>query len=274
MASGYRKGTNYTKLVRINSRNKLWGTNANFRVDLGNALQQVTQVSIVSAQFYNVFYNVYSQFGHANNLLTYLAEPADTFITIQLEPGFYSAQTLADAISTAIATNGTAPMPNTFTLDPISGKYSLVFTTSGESATFTPSTSTGLVIDLDPLNMLGWNYNGANITIGNTAVVANSVPTMVDTSKVYVLSAALSPSNSVDETGISSNILLPIINSVPWGYLNTFECKVDTFCEISYSRPRNLNQIDIQLVDHDLRQLDLQNTELQLELRIWCNNVY
>jgi hypothetical protein len=274
MSGGFRKGTQNSKLLRINSSNRISGTNSNFTVDLGSSLQQVSQVSVATVQFYNVFYNITANPSDSNQPETSPVTGSNNRIdyktslpssgSIFLTPGYYSATDLVTELTSVFSI--IAGEAVTFTFDSINNKYS-VQTTAITLTIIDPANGQ----NDSPMEMLGFTYTNGVITITPTPLQAKFIPNMVHVSIAYLASSALSPMNSVDEKGLSSNILQPINVTSAWGELNLFECKVDELCELIYPRTRILNRIDIQLVDHEGRVLDLQSTELNIELRVWFN---
>lgn len=284
-SKGWDKGTTYCKRLRINSANRVnltQETDTNFTVNLGPNTQQIIKVSVVSCQFTNAFYNIFSTSRKYNNYIEFVitGTGAGTY-QISVPPGRYSVSTLLTAIQTAITADPTlgttVGLVLTMSLNPTTNLVSLYgTTTSGSGVTIQAPTTPPIGVttrqDYWPFGILGFNSSFVMPTSAPTALVATYFPHLNNPSIVYITSSALAPTNSFDEEGKTSNILLPVDITVPFLGLQTFECKVDGLYEINFGSRRPLSIIDIQLVDHDLDPLDLHQTEFNLELRVWTNN--
>lgn len=274
MSTGASRGTKYSKLLRINSSNRSSGTNSDFTIDYGANMSQVVGVSIDSIQFWNQIYNIYSTPLTSNNVFRVTVTPpagSPTTVTVFWNPGYYSA---VDFL-TAFAEFCTGSLG--FTLNWAIDQYTNLVSTSVAGG-FTVVMSPALVSELggrtqteDPWNMLGFTY-GSDGTFNLVDGHATYQPYMIHTSMAYLTSRILAPGNSFDEKGSVSNVLRPIAINSGWKELVMFECKDDPLCSIWYPRARALNQIDIQLVDHEGFNIDLGQSELNIELRIWYNN--
>ncbi len=292
-SSGQNKGCNNLNKLRINSINKQadYETDNNFTIDLGDRAQQVKRISIVSAQFYNVFYNVYNTPKKFNNGFQVFISDG-TFVSHQpylIAPGRYTVYELMQLVKNAIESIGAFVVVMTISLNQNTNlvSVSLNITESGfvNLVGVQPyaSQSAGQIQDDWIFGLLGWprvnqSYAGTNkVTLwtGNPGmtVTAPYFPRMGGPTLAYITSSTLAPSASWDEKGSSSNILLAMDITVPWLDLQVFECKVDTLCELIYKTTRATNVIDIQLVDHEGDPLDLHGTPLNLELRVWTNTV-
>lgn len=275
MSTGASRGTKYSKLLRINSSNRSSGTNSDFTIDYGVNMSQVAGVSIDSIQFWNQIYNIYNTSLTSNNVFRLTVTPpagSPTTYILYWTPGYYSAvDFLTNFAAFALGTYG-------FTFNWDIGQYGNKVTTSVPGG-YAVTVSQAHVSDLqgktqteDPWNMLGFTYNNSgNIDLVNGT--ATYQPYMIHTSMAYLTSRILAPGNSFDEKGSVSNVLRPIAINTGWKELVMFECKDDPLCSIWYPRPRALNQIDIQLVDHEGFNIDLGQSELNIELRIWYNNL-
>jgi len=277
-SKGWSKGTAYSKRLRINSTNRLnqHDTDTNFTINVGDNLQSVMHVSVVSAQFVNAFYNVFQTRIKYNNWfeLVLTGAGAGTY-PMHVTPGYYSVSTLMNAIATVV--NSIIPATTlTFSHNPITNLVSVYGTTTSTTITIRapvtdPTLGASQRQDYWPFGLLGFENNIALSFVSGQPNVATYFPALNNPSIVYITSAALAPTNSFDEEGKTSNILLPIDITVPFLGLQTFECKIDDLYENNFGRPRPINIIDIQLVDHDLDPLDLHQNPLNLELRVWLN---
>lgn len=264
--NGAQKGLVFSKLVSVSSSSSdPTQSTTNFTFNAGSTLQQILKVSINNVTFYNNIYNIYNDSRGQNNTYTYSFNSVPFQYT--LPPGFYSIAQIINLLNADLVINtGTTASwsfntttnkvaltilgPNSFQLNPGNNPPLGLMTTMG-GLPFTASTIYG---------------GGFPITLTGTTFPLLGGPTIV-----YLRSSALAPSNSIERAGTFANTLLSFpITAAPLA-LNVFECKVDSLCEISYSLPRNLNQIDITLTDRDGNILDLHGGTLNIELRVWYN---
>lgn len=285
---GSNKGAQFTKLLRINSSNRVnptTTTDTNFDIDLGPNLQLAKQISILAVEFPNNFYNVFFTTTKFNNYIKVTindATPPGTHdYLISVPPGFYSVYTLYAAVSAAVSAATAAATTVAFSFNA---------TTNLVTATWTPAVGTTSIVtsnfsavnvatvgsgrqDYNTFGLLGFinqTWTAASSTPWSST--ATLFPSLGSTEKVYITSSALSPMNSFDEKGQTANVLVGIQNTAPFGGISTFECQQDILCEVNYGKnPRALNRIDIQLVDHDGDILDLHGGQLNLDLRVWLN---
>jgi len=187
-----------------------------------------------------------------------------TNTSIIVPPGFYSVQQLIDTV-TALFLALTPSIILVMTYNSISNKVSINITNVGYTIKATrPSNNVGFLFEL-----LGSDATSLAITTVVTPMLYG--PKLQGEQMAYISSMALSPGNAIDEKGTQVDVLVPVMITAPYRGMNVFECKVDDFCEIIYGKPKYLSNIDIALVDHEGRILDLHGGTLNLELRMWFN---
>jgi hypothetical protein len=310
MASlGSNKGAVYNKWLRINSAQRVQGpgySDSNFIIDLGQNVQKIKQISVHSCQFSNVFYNVFETNVKFNNWFhVHVGDGSSQLFGdhfVRIPPGYYSIYTLTQAISDALDDldpgSGANWLNASWTFNTTTNMYTLGLGQQGAAlgspggyittvtaddlknplvSQWTNNTPPKGRVDYWPFGMLGFDSKISFTTLpqspAETSFSAIYMPSLNNPSVAYITSYALAPSNSFDEKGSMSNILIPVNINVPFGNLVVFECKQDVLCEINYGRPRALDRIDIQLVDHDLDPLDLSQSELNLDLKVWLNSM-
>jgi hypothetical protein len=283
---GGNKGAGFTKQLRINSSNRvdlLNSSDSDFSIDVGPSLQLVKRLSITGAQFNNVFYNVFQTSIKWNTYFQMIivgGADAGSY-SLGIPAGYYSAYTLYTAITDAISTATGATTLFAFTLNSTTNKVSATVTAPVGTTSVTISALTLLQQatvnlagrqDYNPFGLLGFILPQVWVP-SVTTNTAFYFPSLNNPSVAYILSKTLAPMNSFDEKGNISNILIPINITAPFNSLCVFECQQDILCEIDYGKnPRALNRIDIQLVDHDLDVLDLHQTELNIDCRVWLDS--
>lgn len=271
-STGGRKGTRISRLVRINSENRInpeGTTSSNFTVNFNNSLQLVQGISFVSAQWWNAMYNVLDAPNRQTNQMQVVVDDhshaVQTYV-ITITPGWYTLSQLMTAIQAAFA-SFTFPVPLTLSYDPIQNRVSHTVT-GGFSVTV--SRVSGQFSWLGFL--LGYPNTSTPQDWSDTSIAAIvGAPNMGGPKQIYITSSTISPGNSLDEKGRQSDVCLALTNDVPFGSLGTFECKVDQFCEIDYKRTRNLSNIDIQVVDHEGFEVDFHGLPINIELRVYMN---
>lgn len=284
---------------------------SNFMVNLGSNCQNVRSVSILNVSFLNTFPNIYGPNSYTQNtsynntIFWYTAASslgsATAAATLTLPSGYYSSGALMTAFGTLLTNNDTANGGDrtfVFTQNPVSNLVTLTVTSaSGASLTAyidmsTPNNNQGDIGDRfsNPMLSLGFTANSPYVNLINGIVgpsfqivlpagapgtsisyTAPFLPKLYGPQVAFIKSQAIAPSHGFDEKGIVSPMMLSVPITAPYGQLNVFECKQDVLCEIMYRAPRNLENIDIQLVDHEDRELPLYDEPLDIELRIWFN---
>lgn len=277
MINGWNKGCTFQKRLRVNSQNRTnpLDSDTNFFIDLGQNVNLIKAISVTSVSFNNVFYNVFNTKTKYNNYftMTVTGVGAGTYV-LGVTPGYYSANVLASEINTVV----NAALPGTtltFNMDPITNYMSVYGTTTSTSIIFSapssaPPNSLGRQVYW-PFGILGFDGPMTLSTSSSSPNLATRVPSLNEPSIAYISSSSICPSYSFDEKGSVSNILQPINLTVPYGTLQTFECKQDILCSLRYDSPRPLGRVDIQLVDHEGDILDLHGTPLNIEFLIWLN---
>lgn len=295
MSRGTFKGTENTRLFRVSADKRVAGLgldrSTNFVVDVGQTIQRVERMSITSISFLNTFYNLIGY----DTSYSYIAENViyanlgASVITLTIPAGYYSVGTLMSQISAQLnpllqAIEATDTMA--FTFDPITNKVTGTFTSAGANPYLafllptgaqlaTAGFASSMIVTSNPFTKLGFVFNPiGSVLLFSSAVAqtATNLPSLAGLTKCYIRSQKLAASNSVDEKGSISSIMLPVVVSAPFGGLNVFECRVDHLCEIIFSKPVDFNQLDIQLVDRNGNEVNLNGANLQIEFKLWFNN--
>lgn len=280
MSTGGEKGKRFSSLVRLSGDFRTRGTStSDFTIDFGAGLQNVDRVSFVTCEFPNNFYNVVSGI---NNLFHYIVSTGSFFNEYNhlISPGYYNIDDLLAVL-------------NAFIVDDASTDVTLMFDSKGSKKVgATPPTIgvnflitnvvVGAPVDTTIWPLLGFVPNQAPINgvpviayqdpAGGDGVVAPDLPALRGLTEAYVQSAALSPGNSYDEKGSIKNVGLCVPINAGFGGLVIFECKQDPLCQVTYPTSRNIQSIDIQLVDRYGSVLDLQGGNFKLDLRVWYNS--
>lgn len=266
--TGGNKGANYAKLISIASSRRIPGSaysTSNFLFNAGQNLQNIQRVSIPSVAFFNNIYNITNDPTGNNTTYSYSynGNPPHTF---SLTPGYYNISLLLNLLNQDIVnTYGTVA---SWSIDPITNLVSLTVG-AGELITLNTGTSPNLQL----MTTLG----GGSFVVTPKAIAGPGLatgitfPLLSSPIQVYIRSTALAPANAIEDSGRFCNTLLALNVTAPYLGLNQFECKVDSLCELIYTRPRDIGTIDIQLTDRDGNIIDLHGGSLDVEIKVWFN---
>jgi hypothetical protein len=224
-------------------------TTSNFIYRIGESLE-VSDIAIKSVTMVNAQYNV--KLG--NNTLIINDGVTDYNITIPI--GQYDIQTLITALQIEIinAVGGTCII----SLDTLTQK--LIFNTS------------------IPLKYKGGNL-GFNIGFGGVAVFTPSVqalsvnapyfPNLQGPTNYYIVSSSLAGSQgSILRNNSKRQIILTIPVDNNFGEIITYEVNEINLNKRVFSRPVNIQDIDIRIIDDDDQIVDLQQTNIEIVLQI------
>jgi len=274
MSSGCEMGFKYCNLVRIDGNKRTTGDSAtSFTMNLSQSLQNIQRVSFVSAVFPNNIYNIRAG---VNNIIDYVFSISSTATeyTGSITPGYYSITQLIAAVNTVIA----GQVPSTAFGNSTDLTYKVYLNVdSGADYMKLLNRGNGSV-----WSALGWNNvpvntgasTGPGVTISpGSNVEAPALPQLAGTTEVYVQSVALAPGHAFDESGTVTSTCIGIPVQVPFGSIQTYECKVDSLCQITYPTPRNIQSIDIQVVDRTGTVVDLNGGNFKLDVRVWYNQL-
>jgi hypothetical protein len=280
----------------------------NFVVNTGQNIQRVSKISVSSVTFPNNFDNVqafnpdYSVYTEAEFTLRVASTgtqqsstvPGGRYTDVQLA---YLVQaklkTMYDNLTASLIPAGNSTFQ--FTRDPNNFRWTISFydANRGDTVYFADASvptvqqslgQMGAIQISSPFEKLGFapwplasitsllnnsitTTGGGSTNVGN--LKAPYLPKLLGLTKIYVRSARLGPGNCYDEEGKVSNCIIPVVVNSAYGQLNFFETKVDNLTEITYPRPIEFNNIDIQLTDRNGNEVNLYGGNVQIEFRIW-----
>lgn len=293
---GSGKAARFSKILSINSNDRQPGQagdrSSNFIINLGTNLQECSAISYKSCSFNNNFYNVRAAINGLNS--TYNNKFGFTIVLNNGTPipvvgnipaGYYTATSLAQAMIGVITayTLGALGINTVFStsIDPASRLMTFTFKSSDYSGpgTIQFSASDSILSGLGyantgygPWPLLGFPPNFTLATPG-TSITASFMPSMMGITQVNIQSRALAPANSFREAGLVSDWFQIVPVTAPFQGLNVDECKVDGLCQVTYDRPRTINVIDIQLVDHDGNEVNLNGSPFNMDVRVFYNTL-
>lgn len=236
-------------------------------------MQNIGRVSFISVVFTNSAYNIRSNpLNSPNNKFRFIT--GVTTGATSVTEGFYNTTQLMDAMATRInAVFALAGLGQSIAFEQLEESQKVMMTYNAGSSgapTFTILENTD-GSDSTWLN-LGFSFSSATAT-SLIPLVAINVPNLTGLRKIYLQSSALAPGNQIDEKGVWQNVCLAIPVTAAFGQVNTWECKVDTLCMITYQTERNLSVIDFQLVDDKGNLINLNGLTVKIELKMWSDRL-
>jgi hypothetical protein len=270
--SGKEKGYSYSKQVVLSGDSAQFGiSNTDFTIALGENLQKISRVSLVSVSFPNNSYNINATGGGTNNTYQYTT-PTGLTHTATVPAGFYTTTSLMAAIQTA--------MQAQFVTD--GGGQTITFAqnvlTQNVEATYDQGVTGVPTLLLERVpgttvsvwDMLGFDLSEGPFTLtSGTTVAATNLPALGGLKMAYLYSNTLCPGNTFDVKGTQKNILAAIPITSQFGVSNVWECHVDELCSLVFKTTRDLQQIDFSLRDKNGNLLDLHGGNMFINLRVW-----
>jgi len=239
----------------------LSGVSADFVQDMNNSrcCQTLYKIFIKECSFINTFYNIndkgYNTENSGNNRFIFLLNGVPTTVTVKV--GNYDIDTLLAEITLAL------PFL-TGVVDPLLGK--VIFTST------------------IPITFLGPDQNpmayALGITTGSggdvTTFEAPSVPNLTGVNHVFVQSRALSDGSSFLTNDAKQAPVILVVNvDVSFGQMQHWrsnDAQQDTINYPSIKAGKNVQNLDIKVVDEFGNVLDLQEHEFQLIINMFHNS--
>lgn len=243
------------KLVHINSSYKTSGTNCNFFINFNNAihLQNAIYSRLKSITVPNLFPNIY---GKSN---IFLIRSSGVLYQLSIPYGNYSASDLVNALNNAFTDQ---------TLDIVATYSSNRFQLNSPTITFSvPSIKSSQEI-LSTQRTLN-EIMGASISeeTDSSSWTAVDPPSLFGPAKIFIVSDRMAFGYSVHGNGsIHSKLGSLSLSNVPYGNLAHLEIPERANNQIYFKDHRQLNSLDIQLIDEFDRQVELpSNSHVNIE---------
>ena len=253
--------TDNTNFIIINSKfrkNKDTSTSANFIYELGEALE-VKEIAIKSVSLVNAEYNVKAGY---NKLVV---NNGAVSTTLTFSPGQYDITALLAELVTQL--NAVYGGTNTAVLDPITKKVKITTTTAIRFGTDQTTSPLGFIIGFgDDPNLATPSYYPEFV---NTIIDAPYLPNLQGNNNYHIVSQTLSQGQG---SLLQNNNKLPIIITVPanvdFGNVINYEVSEINLNKRTFSRPVNIQDIDIRIYDDDNELVDLGATPVEIVLQI------
>jgi hypothetical protein len=247
-----------------------------YKVNLGNlGFNSFSVCSLKSCTFRNLLYNVRGSGVRKNNIFYFSLDGTPT--EIEVPEGFYSIYELLDylrpQLESILAGSGIIPLPTLTTLDysTISGKVTMLIDGNGAG---TPFELEGKSNPKSVNFLLGNNEDVALDTLTPEAYVFDSIISLQADDRVHLVSNAVAPNGGITNkslTGGSRN--LSLLRALPvgdaFGNIVEYESQDIDAEALSYPLAQNFTELDFALQDIYGNIIDLQNSELTIELLVW-----
>lgn len=241
-----------TKLLHISSkdRSNQLDTTADFTVNLNNTdgLQNVKRVIVKQASIPNSEYNI----NQYNN--KFVTESAGVFTIKEIEPGNYNLPQLTTALA-AVGVTIELVEP-----DGIMPKLRII----GGTGRYLSEQ------DGNPMaSVLGITQSTDDEV---SELLAQGFPDLSGAKLYYIQSHALGEGNFASSRKKVDNIIAAVQANAQFGtyiHYSSEHSNLDMFSNISKRHGKNINEIDIKIVDHQGRAVNLNNLHLELILKIY-----
>ncbi len=234
------------KIIVINSRDKIIGTNSNFTVQFNDSIsQEVLKILVKDVYVPNQFYNV-----DADNNTLDLNQNSLGLVQAIIPEGQYNVLTLETALKTAIDAVLIGSVTVAITKDDTTNKFT--FTFSGG----VPANDNVSFLDTSTIKEL----IGFNATIPENNIVTMPNPWNLNPLQyVQIHSQALASNHGMDAGANTTIGLLETVslNEAPFGGVAHRQNNDDELAEIIYDDQRTLNQIDIKIRNASGKILEL-----------------
>ena len=256
----------FTKLITVNSSNRVIGSDAKFEVDLGNVGndENIVRCELVSLSMVNSQYNIVNPTGAVSSTFEMVHSVAGA-ISVPVPNGQYSFESLRVFLKTAI---DSAITTDTWDMAIVNG-YLVQFTVTGAGTAIYPSVS-GLLGDIN--KQLGVTVNSANLAV----VVADSMINLSGLKTIFLRSNKLASDHGIEsfEGGTTSagttNLFCTIPLDASFGSILHFVPNEDNQYSIDYLEPKKFDNIDLVLTNSNGRELLVPaNQDIHMTLKIY-----
>jgi hypothetical protein len=251
-----------TSFVVISSKYRTGDSRStsDFTYSIGQSLE-VSAVAVKSVSIPNVQYNINK---HNNSLLVYYGDsnPASS-ATVVLPEGQYNTTSLITQLEALILSSTGVDL--TIVQDALTGK--LAFTSSTLAFKFSTDP-----IDSPSAKVLGLG-DTASATYPDQVTMSLDCPFLINLSGLknyYLASRVLSHGyNGIFKSGESLPLVMNIPIDVPYGAIEQYDPQDISLNLKTFSRPSNIQWIDIKILDEDLNVIDLNGGDIEIVLKIY-----
>ena len=248
--------TDSTLLV-INSANRNSNSlsSSNFNYDIGQTIEAIS-IAIKGISIPVTQYNVVSPF----NIFFYLV--SDNTYSVIFQPGQYTLDEMLSSIEAQILASSGIIV--TFTQNHNTKKIEFAtvvplkfYSQEDPEGIYRLLTLLGLPAESTPVNYI-------------TSLVFPYVPELQGLKNYYILTRVLSQgSNGLFTGGIQEALQTNVPITVPFGLTQHYEPILIETSRITFSRPINIQNLDIRIVDSNLNIIDLNGSDVELIYKIW-----
>lgn len=241
-----------SSLIVINSKDRINLTDqtSNFSVNIGSDVH-IQSFAVKSVSLTNIQYNVNSH----NNTITTLIDGVTRTHTVPI--GQYTTNTLMAALKVAIDTDFGAAIVD-FTQSPLTQKITATFDL--ESQIIVPA-NRGLSL----AQLIGFN----STTVTSLELVAPGVPKLQGTYNYYIQASPNIGCQCTLSSSAPRTMLTEVPNDVSFGNQIIYEPNDFSYGKQRFATEQPINQISISVLDDNMRNVDLQGTDVVIVLKLF-----
>lgn len=247
------------KIIRVNSDDRISGTNTNFAVQFNDIdAQRVLRYNLKSVSFPNLFNNIDGRNG--TNVFTFFSTLGGVNFSVTVPVGQYTATELATTLSSLMtaAMAGLAGPPTVVVSLNSDNKF--LFTVTGDTITLLSDNSinamagiTGIVSDVGP----------------SVTPTATEQPNLFGEQMVFVHSRQLNNSHAILSAGLSVSSFAEVPITVEYGALQYY-ANFENDSGVIYTTGTNNANLTIKLRSADGTILSLpENQKILINLKVW-----
>lgn len=246
-----------SQLLRISSKDRDKDqslSSSSFKISFNNAsnLQSIKRIVVKTVTIPNSFYNI----NEFNRTFTYKTDEI-TFVSVTIPSGQYNIEDFITAFNLSLAGIGMTASLNTVT-----GKLQYVNTTTIRYLNQEDGNAMADVLGIK-----------TSATENVSSYSSEHLPNLSGTSEVYVVSNVLSDnSNMINKSLLSLPVLVCVPITSSFGSLTHYYANDSLLEEVVYYSQRlgkNIQSVDIKLIDRNGNLLDLQGLEFEMILRVY-----
>lgn len=229
-------------------------TTSNFTYRLGDPIE-VSDVAIKSVSIVNAEYNIKAN----HNELIVNDGATDSVLTVPL--GQYNITELLLVVKDFL--DLTYGGTNTLTLDPITNKVKIVTTTALRYGTDPVTSPVGFILGF------GDTPNAYYPTSVSSVVNAPYLPNLQGSNNFHIVSNTLANGQgSLLKNNDKRSIILSVPVTEDFGDVINYEINEINLNRRHFSRPQNIQDIDIRIIDDDNEIVNLNGTSVEIVLQI------
>lgn len=212
-----------TRIIDINSDDRISGTSSNFTVKLPNLDPHYDRVSLIAASIPKTYYNV------QQGLNTFILTEGIQQVTLTVTPGNYSFSSFASVIQTLLISNSFNSITYTVTPNPLLGKLQITSNSAAIQTTISFPPSSDLYKNFGMNYLTEKVFNSSNSFISDNVCIFTINVIMINSSIVKGVSSVNTAANLLSMIGVNSSLPFSSISYENYSPLyNSRECQISS----------------------------------------------